>query len=193
MENLEILLNSIKQLKGLDLNDQTQNHNDIYKSFFTDLNDETVMDRCLKFAYERFKFPNNLIELYDISIILMLNGLMAKPNTFHYLSAITLIKDIKEPNYEIIPKIYGNKIKSELVLDLLFGRHHDTLKIIHLVEYIRQRQFDLIKFINLSIRVKVITYFEQYERKSMNYYFDFIKSTPESLDENIEEILQLFK
>lgn len=200
LKNLELLRSSLKELKACD-------------GKFEDLQNQENIDKLIDFI--NLKFENDISDLniirlgskdltfksiiscYDICIQMTLNKIIqTEPNkkNFNCISILSLLKNKVEPNFNILPKVYSTIPKVGAIHDLIFGSHPTQLKIIHLVEYFRQKEFTFEQFINHLILVKVIEFFDNYERKSSDWYNSFIEENlNKSYNDMIIYLIELFE
>ena len=192
--SLEELINKLEQLKNIDLENPDSSGYELFQSFFKI---ENVLKQKLKWCniaingIELKSFEKTMLELSIFSMIL---DIMSESNNFNCISILSLLRNKTEPNYNILQKIkFGSKANYENIIDLVFAQDNKPLKIIQLIEYLRQRGYSLEQFLNLAIRVRVIYWFEEFEPKTLYWINDFFNSVPASYQINIEDILELLK
>lgn len=192
--SLEELINKLEQLKNIDLENPDSSGYELFQSFFKI---ENVLKQKLKWCniaingIELESFEKTMLELSIFSMIL---DIMSESNNFNCISILSLLRNKTEPNYNILQKIkFGSKANYENIIDLVFAQDNKPLKIIQLIEYLRQRGYSLEQFLNLAIRVRVIYWFEEFEPKTLYWINDFFNSVPASYQINIEDILELLK
>ena len=131
-------------------------------------------------------------EFWDILIISTINDILGTSD-IGIMTFFSLLKNIEEPNYNTLPKVYGTNTKYDILMDLLFGRQPEPIKVIQLIEYLRQQKIGFDRFINLSLRVKLIDWCRENEPKSFQWYIDFYCYSYETTTDNINDIINKFK
>lgn len=108
------------------------------------------------------------------------------------ITIFTMLKNKSEPNYDMLPKIYASKVKINKILDLLFNDDpNSVLGLFKLIEYMKQREFNLEDFLVRLIKSRCIIWTLENEKKSTNWYVSFFGET-QSISETIENIEKLF-
>ena len=193
-DSLKELLTNLKQLKSIDIENLDISG---YKSFQTFFEVKGILKQNLKWcdiAINGVELESTEETLLKISIISTLIDIIGEPNHYNCVSVLSLLQNKIEPNYNILPKIkFGSKSNYENILDLIFSYPNKTIKIIQLVEFIRQKEYTLTQFLNLAIRVRVIHWFTIYEPKTLYWINDFINSVPASYETNIDDIIELLE
>ena len=190
---IEDLKSKLEDLKNLDLEKGDIDNITKLINFFG-LKTDTISVNCSRvfFATVREEIESKKIAQLEFAIFSAFNYLLGDNKTFNCISAITLLKNKEEPNFNIIPKIQTNQTyKIDIVLDLLFGKHQPTFKIIHFVEFIRQKELNINQFLNKAIRAKILEWLILNEPKTINWEVDFFNQDLNDLDLNIVSILEI--
>lgn len=192
--SLEELINKLEQLKNIDLENPDSSGYELFQSFFKI---ENVIKQKLKWCNIAINMDvqkTNEKTLIELSIFSTILNIMTEPNSFNCISILSLLRNKIEPNYNILQKIkFGSKSNYENIMDLVFSQDNKPLKIIQLIEYLRQREYSIEQFLNLAIRTRVIYWFEEFEPKTIYWINDFFNSVPASYQTNIEDIIELLK
>lgn len=141
-------------------------------------------------TYQNLSFEESVI-LVDILIFNRLVEYLGKSEV-QIITIFAMLKNKSEPNYDMLPKIYGPKIKHSKILDLLFNDDSNVvLGLFRLIEYLKQRGFTIEEFLIRLIRARCIIWTLENERKSVNWYVSYF-DTKSTVQETIKTIENLF-
>ena len=193
MSGIEGIVEKLEKFKNIDFSDIksiNENIKDI-KDFYYYNNDN------MKKVIQNAKFLNiageePIGEFWDILIISTINDILGTSD-IGIMTFFSLLKNIEEPNYNTLPKVYGTNTKYTILMDLLFSRQPEPIKVIQLIEYLRQQKIGFDRFINLSLRVKLIDWCRESDPKSFQWFIDFYCYSFDNKKFNINDIINKFK
>lgn len=108
------------------------------------------------------------------------------------ITIFAMLKNKSEPNFDMLPKIYGPKIRYSKILDLLFNDDSNVvLGLFRLIEYLKQRGFTMEQFLIKLIKSRCIIWTLENERKSANWYVSYFE-TDSNVSDTIKTIENLF-
>lgn len=108
------------------------------------------------------------------------------------ITLFTMLKNLTEPNYDMLPKIYSSKVKLNKIFDLLFNDDPNTvLGLFKLIEYMKQREFNMEDFLCRLIKSRCIIWSLMNEKKSVNWYISYFQ-TQSNVPDVIKTIENLF-
>lgn len=180
-KDLELLLSGLKELKELDGKFiEVSDHEKLVSFLNLKFGTATISDNNISRLNNRANNSDTILTVYDVCVGMVINKIMqSRPKetkNFNCISILTMLRNKVEPNYNLVPKIYCTIPKVGAIHDLIFGIHQTQLKLIHLVEYFRQREFSFDDFIKFIIMIKAIEFFDAYEPKTNEWYVGFIET-----------------